>query len=143
MNINDLKEMCDKDVKIDSTDLDGYSVSIPELANKYHQLAFDERKTLRFLQGLYDVLLRQRWLYYSGKAIDAVYEEEPFDLKVLKGDMDMFLNADKKIIEMKDRIGEQVDKINLIDETAKKIIAASFNISNTIKWKKFLSGDLT
>ena len=57
--------------------------------------------------------------------------------------MDMFLNADKKIIEMKDRVGEQVDKINLIDETAKKIIAASFNISNTIKWKKFLSGDLT
>ncbi len=143
MNINDLKEMCDKDVKIDSTDLDGYSVSIPELANKYHQLAFDERKTLRFLQGLYDVLLRQRWLYYSGKASDDVYEEEPFDLKVLKGDMDMFLNADTKIIEMKDRVGEQVDKINLIDETAKKIIAASFNISNTIKWKKFLSGDLT
>ena len=81
--------------------------------------------------------------YYSGKASDDVYEEEPFDLKVLKGDMDMFLNADKKIIEMKDRVGEQVDKINLIDETAKKIIAASFNISNTIKWKKFLSGDLT
>ena len=24
-----------------------------------------------------------------------------------------------------------------------EIIAASFNISNTIKWKKFLSGDLT
>ena len=62
MNLNDLKEMCDKDVKIDSTDLDGYSISIPELAHKYLQLAFDERKTLRFLQGLYDVLLRQRWL---------------------------------------------------------------------------------
>ena len=88
MNINDLKEMCDKDVKIDSTDLDGYSMSIPELANKYHQLAFDERKTLRFLQGLYDVLLRQRWLYYSGKASDDVYEEEPCDLNELKGDMD-------------------------------------------------------
>mgnify|MGYP001294216908 CR=1 FL=1 len=42
-------------------------------------LAFDERKTLRFLQGLYDVLLRQRWLYYSGKASDAVYEEEPME----------------------------------------------------------------
>ena len=43
MKLNDLKEMCDKDTKIDSTDLDGYSLSIPELANKYHQLAFDER----------------------------------------------------------------------------------------------------
>lgn len=143
MNLNDLKLMCEKDVKIDSTDLDGYSISIPELANKYHQLAFDERKVLRYLQGEYNVLLQQRWLYYSGKASDDAYDKEPFDLKVLKNDMDMFLNADKQIIAMKDKVGEQVDKINLIDDTAKKIIAASFNISNTIKWKKFLAGDLT
>ena len=143
MNLNDLKLMCEKDVKIDSTDLDGYSISIPTLANKYHQLAFDERKVLRYLQGEYNVLLQQRWLYYSGKASDDAYDKEPFDLKVLKNDMDMFLNADKQIIAMKDKVGEQVDKINLIDDTAKKIIAASFNISNTIKWKKFLAGDLT
>ena len=143
MNLNDLKEMCDKDVKIDSTDLDGYSISIPELANKYHQLAFDERKTLRFLQGLYDVLLRQRWLYYSGKASENVYEENPFDLKVLKNDIDMFLDADTQIMNIKDKIEEQEEKIKLIEETARIIQNASFNISNTIKWKKFLSGDLT
>ena len=143
MKIDELKAMCLKDTQIDSTDLDGYSISIPTLANKYHQLAFDERKVLRFLQGEYNVLLQKRWLYYSGKASDDVYEAEPFDLKVLKGDMEMFLNADKQIIDMKDRVGEQVDKINLIDDTAKKIIAASFNISNTIKWKKFLAGDLS
>ena len=142
MNLNDLKEMCNRDTTI-GIDLDGYSISIPELANKYHQLAFDERKTLRFLEAQYDIIKLSRWKYYSGKANPDEYEKEPFDLKVLKSDMDMFLNADKKIIDMKDRVGEQVDKINLIDETAKKIITASFNISNTIKWKKFLSGDLS
>ena len=142
MNLNDLKEMCNRDTTI-GIDLDGYSISIPELANKYHQLAFDERKTLRFLEAQYDIIKLSRWKYYSGKANPDEYEKEPFDLKVLKSDMDMFLNADKKIIDMKDRVGEQVDKINLIDETAKKIITASFNITNTIKWKKFLSGDLS
>ena len=142
MNLNDLKEMCNRDTTI-GIDLDGYSISIPELANKYHQLAFDEKKTLRFLEAQYDIIKLSRWKYYSGKANPDEYEKEPFDLKVLKSDMDMFLNADKKIIDMKDRVGEQVDKINLIDETAKKIITASFNISNTIKWKKFLSGDLS
>ena len=142
MNLNDLKEMCNRDTTI-GIDLDGYSISIPELANKYHQLAFDERKTLRFLEAQYDIIKLSRWKYYSGKANPDEYEKEPFDLKVLKSDMDMFLNADKKIIDIKDRVGEQVYKINLIDETAKKIITASFNISNTIKWKKFLSGDLS
>ena len=142
MNLNDLKEMCNRDTTI-GIDLDGYSISIPELANKYHQLRHDEKTLLRFLKSQYDIIKCNRWKYYSGKADPDEYEKEPFDLKVLKSDMDMFLNADKKIIDMKDRVGEQVDKINLIDETAKKIITASFNISNTIKWKKFLSGDLS
>ena len=115
MNLNDLKEMCNRDTTI-GIDLDGYSISIPELANKYHQLAFDERKTLRFLEAQYDIIKLSRWKYYSGKANPDEYEKEPFDLKVLKSDMDMFLNADKKIIDMKDRVGEQVDKINLIDD---------------------------
>jgi len=47
MNLNDLKEMCNKDTTI-GIDLDGYSISIPELANKYHQIAFDEKKDLTF-----------------------------------------------------------------------------------------------
>ena len=143
MKLNDLKEMCQKDTKIDSVDLDGYSISIPELANKYHQLRHDEKNTLRFLQGQYKSVKLSRWLYYSGKAEDREYEENPFDLKVLKNDIDMFLDADEKIVDIKDKIEEQEEKIKLIEDTAKIIQNASFNISNAIKWKKFLSGDLT
>ena len=142
MNLNDLKEMCNKDTTI-GIDLDGYSISIPELANKYHQLAFDERKTLRFLEAQYDIIKLSRWKYYSGKANPDEYEKEPFDLKVLRHDMDMFLSADKMIIDIKNKIEEQKEKVELIDTTAKNIINASFNISNAIKWKKFLSGDLS
>lgn len=143
MNINELKEMCRKDTKIDSADLDGYSLSIPELANKYHQLAYTEKDVLRFLQSEYKIIKLARWKYYSGKADPKEYEEEPFDLKVLKNDMDMFLDSDVQIIAIKNKMDEQEEKIKLINETAKVIQNASFNISNTIKWKKFLSGDLT
>ena len=142
MNLNDLKEMCNKDTTI-GIDLDGYSISIPELANIYHQLAFDERKTLRFLEAQYDIIKLSRWKYYSGKANPDEYDKEPFDLKVLRNDIDMFLSADKLIKDIKDKVEEQEEKIKLIDTTAKNIINASFNISNAIKWKKFLSGDLS
>ena len=142
MNLNDLKEMCNKDTTI-GIDLDGYSISIPELANKYHQLAFDERKTLRFLEAQYDIIKLSRWKYYSGKANPDEYDKEPFDLKVLRNDIDMFLSADKLIRDIKDKVEEQEEKIKLIDTTAKNIINASFNINNAIKWKKFLSGDLS
>ena len=142
MNLNDLKEMCNRDTTI-GIDLDGYSISIPELANKYHQLAFDERKTLRFLEAQYDIIKLSRWKYYSGKANPDEYEKEPFDLKVLKNDIDMFLSADKMIIDIKNKIEEQEEKVELIIDTAKVIQNASFNINNAIKWKKFLSGDLS
>ncbi len=143
MKLNDLKEMCQKDTKIDGSDLDGYSISIPELANKYHQLRHEEKNTLRFFERQYKTLKLSRWLYYSGKANENEYEDKPFDLKVLKTDMDMFLDADTQIMDIKDKIDEQEEKIKLIEETARIIQNASFNISNTIKWKKFLSGDLT
>tara|TARA_R100000789_G_scaffold97781_1_gene100742 strand:- start:318 stop:749 length:432 start_codon:yes stop_codon:yes gene_type:complete len=143
MDISDLKEMCAKDTKIDITDLDGYSVSIPELSNKYHQLAYTEKNLLRFLQSEYKIIKLARWKYYSGKADPKEYEDEPFDLKVLKNDMDMFLDGDAQILTIKNKMDEQEEKIKLINETAKVIQNASFNISNTIKWKKFLAGDLT
>ena len=142
MNLNDLKEMCNKDTTI-GIDLDGYSISIPELANKYHQLRHDEKNLLRFLKSQYDIIKLSRWKYYSGKANPDEYEKEPFDLKVLRNDIDMFLSADKLIRDIKDKVEEQEEKIKLIDTTAKNIINASFNINNAIKWKKFLSGDLS
>ena len=143
MNINELKEMCTKDTKIDITDLDGYSVSIPELANKYHQLAYLEKNLLRYLRSEYKIIRLSRWKYYSGKADPKEYEDEPFDLKVLKNDMDLFLDGDVQVLTIKNKLEEQEEKIKLIEDTAKVIQNASFNISNTIKWKKFLAGDLT
>jgi hypothetical protein len=143
MNIDELKEMCIKDTKIDITDLDGYSISIPELANKYHQLAHLERNLLRYFRSEYKIIKLSRWKYYSGKADPVAYEEEPFDLKVLKNDMDRFLDGDVQVLTIKNKMEEQEEKVKLIEDTAKVIQNASFNISNTIKWKKFLAGDLT
>ena len=143
MNINELKEMCVKDTKIDITDLDGYSVSIPEMANKYHQLAYLEKNLLRYLRSEYKIIKLSRWKYYSGKADPKEYEDEPFDLKVLKNDMDLFLDGDVQVLTIKNKMEEQEEKIKLIEDTAKVIQNASFNISNTIKWKKFMAGDLT
>ena len=143
MNIDELTKMCEKDCKIDITDLDGYSLSIPDLSNKYHQLAYTEKSLLRYLQSEYKIIKLARWKYYSGKADPKEYEDEPFDLKVLKNDMDLFLDGDVQVLSIKNKVEEQEEKIKLINETAKIIQNASFNISNTIKWKKFLAGDLT
>ena len=57
--------------------------------------------------------------------------------------MDLFLDGDEELLQAKNKIVQQEVKGKLIVETARIIQNASFNISNAIKWKKFLAGDLT
>lgn len=144
MNINDIKEMIQEDSKSikDEVNIDTTSLSVPELSGKYHQLISEEAMSLRLLRKEYDTLYRDRWVYYSGKADPEVYENEPFDLKILKADIDKFLNADELLNKQKDKVTLQEVKINLLTEFTKSIMSISFNIGNAIKWKKFLSGEL-
>jgi len=144
MNINDIKEMINKDSLFlkDEANIDVASLSIPELSGKYHQLISDETMSLRLLKEQYDTFYRDRWMYYMGKSDPDVYAEEPFDHKILKTDVDKFLNADTILNQQKNKIALQEVKINLITEFTKSIASASFNIGNAIKWKKFLSGEL-
>ena len=57
--------------------------------------------------------------------------------------MDLFLDSDEDLLLAKNKIDEQEEKIKLIEDTTRLIQNASFNINNAIKWKKFMSGDLT
>jgi hypothetical protein len=144
MNINDIKEMIQEDSTFikDEVNIDISSLSVPELSGKYHQLISEETMTLRLLRKEYDVIYRDRWVFYSGKADPEVYKNEPFDLKILKADIDKFLNADELLNKQKDKVTLQEVKINLLTEFTKSIMSISFNIGNAIKWKKFLSGEL-
>ena len=144
MNINDIKDMIKKDSSFikDEANIDTSSLMVPELSGKYHQLISDETMALRLLKKDYDILYRDRWMYYMGKSDPDVYVKEPFDYKILKADVDKFLNADEQLNKLKDRITLQEIKINLLTEFTKTIMGISFNIGNAIKWKKFLSGEL-
>ena len=144
MNINDIKEMITEDSIFfkDEANIDIASLSVPEMSGKYHQLIADETMGLRLLKKDYDVLYKERWLFYSGKANPEEYEKEEFDLKILKSDIDKFLNSDEALNKLKDKITLQEIKINLLTDFTKSITSASFNIGNAIKWKKFLSGEL-
>jgi|TARA_B100001971_G_C18091650_1_gene483808 hypothetical protein len=144
MNINDIKLMILKDSHFlkDEVNIDTASLSVPELSGKYHQLISEETMSLRILKKEYDVLYRDRWIFYSGKADPEEYDKEEFNLKILKQDIDKFLNADEQLNTQKDKVTLQEVKINLLTEFTKSIMSLSFNIGNAIKWKKFLSGEL-
>ena len=144
MKIEELKEMIDKDVTFlkEESHMDTSSLSIPELHAKYLSLIYDERLALDYFKVEYKVLKRDKWLYYTGKADPQVYEEKPFNLNILKADVDKFLDADTDLNAVYLKVKAQEEKLNLITEIVKSVMGHSFNVGNAIKWKKFLNGEL-
>lgn len=140
MKIEDIKGMLERDKSIDYTQLDTASLKIPEQAVKYQQLSHDEAVTLRYLEREYNIMKLRRWMYYMGKASDEEYEKEPFDHKVLKSDVNLFLEADKKLNELQDRIILQTEKLKLVVEAGKIMQNKSFNIKNALEHQKFMGG---
>ena len=144
MKIDELKEMIDKDAAFlkEESHMDTSSLSIPELHAKYLSLIYDERLALDYFKVEYKVLKRDKWLYYTGKADPQVYEEKPFNLNILKADVDKFLDADTDLNALYLKVKAQEEKLNLITEIVKSVMGHSFNVGNAIKWKKFLNGEL-
>ena len=74
------------------------------------------------------------------KADPEVYDKEPFDHKVLKSDINLFLESDFILNEIQDRIVVQTEKLKLVVEAGKVMQNKSFNIKNALEHQKFMGG---
>ena len=90
----------------------------------------------------YAVLHRDKWEYYTGKADSKVYMEKPFDLKILRADVDKYLLSDSEIILLSQKIEYLRTVVNHIEQVLKQINNRTFQIKNAIEWKKFTSGGI-
>ena len=141
MNLVELQTEADRDLKIDDTELDLESIRTPQLHNKYLKLY--SKSSLLYKNALdeYNSLYRFKWEYYTGKSDNKVYQEEPFNLKVLKADVHIYLNADTELQKL-DQKAEYLKQVcNYLERVLKEINNRNWNIKNTIDWKKFLHGE--
>ena len=94
MTLEELQQQVDKDFKLDDTELDSESIKIPLLHNKYLQHFNKFSLLLKKAQQDHKTLVRDKWEYYTGKADSAVYILKPFDIKVLKTDVPIYMDSD-------------------------------------------------
>ena len=85
-------------------------------------------------------MYRSKWEYYGGKADAKVYVAKPFDLKVLKTDLQMYINSDDEILELQGKISYYESIIKYIDGVIKSIDNRGWDIRNATEWKKFEAG---
>ena len=141
MDLETLQKQVDVDLKIDDTALDLESIRTPQLHNIYLKLFTKYSLQLKKVKDDYDGLYKFKWEYYTGKATLSVYKAEPFDLKVLKSDVHIYLNADEEL----QKLGQRQEYLNVVvvylERVLREINNRNWNIRNTIEWKKFLHGE--
>lgn len=140
MNINEIETMWDEDCKIDPDNLHLESIKIPSLHSKYYQIYNNISLLKKLEENKFIELQKNKWLYYSGKADPKVYKESPFDHRVMKTDLDKYMNADSELIKSKTKIDYYQLMIKFLESIIKSIETRTFVIKNSIEFMKFVGG---
>lgn len=143
MNLNDLKAMVTDDIVMDDTELDIESLKTPQLHNKYLNYYHDEKLILVKQDEEYKRLYRLKWEYYTGKLDQDTLnklEWEPFQLNILKADIDKYLNSDEDLSLIRLRLSYTKEKVDYLESVIKIISNRQWNIRSAIDWRKFVNG---
>ena len=145
MNLQEIYEEWEKDSVIHQ-DLAETSRATPALVSKYIQLLSVSKLELRRAENMQQTLLRDKFLYYNGKMDqerlqELGWEPDPFNgLKIMKGEMDYYYNADPEIQQSEDKVLYHKNKIETLKDILDNLKWRHQTIKNIIDWKKFESG---
>ncbi len=142
MDLEQLQEQADKDLKINDSELDLESIKTPQLHNKYLKHLTKFKLMLSRAESELHIIKRAKWEYYTGKADPSVYIEKPFNLKILRQDVDKYIDSDEEVIRAKQKVDYLNTVVDFLDRSIRQITNRTFTIKNAIDWKKFTSGAL-
>ena len=140
MTLDELKLQVKKDLEVDDETLDKESYKNQELYAKYLDHKTNFELLLYKAKGDYKILFRDKWEYYGGKADAKIYVTKPFDLKVLKTDLNIYIESDEEIIKLEHKISYLETTIKYIDGVLRSILSRGGDIKNAISWKQFEAG---
>ena len=141
MNLENLQNMWKTDSKLDDDLHDNDSLAIPQLHMKYMEFynTYSLMKKEREMEM--KRLLKEKWLYYKGKAPSSVYKQMPFDLKLTaKDEISMFIEADEDVQKIQFKIDYIEQVLFFLDGVLRMINNRTYHIKNAIEWKKFNAG---
>ena len=143
--LDELLEMWRKDCDIDRTEPGKALLDIPKLHSKYLTILSKHRMLGKEAEFQLNRWKKTKWEYYTGKMSQEQLKElgwEPFDLKILRQDVDIYLDSDSELLELKNKISIQEEKVDYLNSILKGITNRQFHIRDAIAWRKFLSGSM-
>jgi hypothetical protein len=143
MKIEELFEEWEKDCHIDKTELGDESIRIAKLHSKYLKWMFEERLRLKKMDAEFKQLKLEKYEFYTQGPTKEQKDkgwELPSKGIILKQDLNMYMDADKDVIDYSLKIGLQQEKAQLLEDIIKSLNNRGYNISAAITWAKFTMG---
>ena len=140
MTLDELKVQVANDLKVNDERLDTESLKNQELYSKYLDIKSNFELLMYKAKGDYKILYRDKWEYYGGKSDAKIYASKPFDLKVLKTDLSVYITSDEEVIDAENKIGYLETVVDYIKGVIKSVDNRGWDIKNAIEWKKFEAG---
>ena len=143
MKFEEIQYQWTLDCVMDETELSQESIKIPQLHNKYLIFYSNEKLKYKEIKYLFAGLVKRKRDYYSGRMTAEELEAadwEPFQYKLLKADVQEYIDADDNVIESKKLLALQEEKVNYLESIVKSLTTRGYLIKNAIDWKKFTEG---
>jgi len=143
MKFEEIQIAWTRDCEMDETELSHESIKIPQLHNKYLIFYSNEKLKFKEIKYLFAGLIKRKRDYYSGRMTAEELEAadwEPFQYKLLKADVQEYIDADDNVIESKKLLALQEEKVNYLESIVKSLTTRGYLIKNAIDWKRFTEG---
>jgi hypothetical protein len=143
MKIEKIFEEWEKDSTIDKTELGDEALKIPSLHHKYYKQYVSERLLLRKLEADMKELKLEKYEFYTQGPTKETQDKGwslPAKGLILKGDIPMYMDSDKDIIDLSLKIGYQQEKIEFLDSILRTLQNRGYQIKSAIDWVKFTMG---
>lgn len=143
MNIESLQKEWAADSKIDTDNLAEESANIPMLHSKYYNLYFQEKIALRQINLQLEEMKLILTRFYNRQLTNDELKEyglEYPDTKIVKSDVDKWVECHPDMVDLKKRSGIKLEKVDFLKSILSQISNRSFQINNSIKFLIFQSG---
>ncbi len=143
VNIMTIQEILDNwhvDIQINKRFLDDEALKSSALHHKYMSMLVRENMLLVKAKNDYNVLLLDKYVFYTEGAKTIKDIQKAPRGAVLKTEAEKYLQADPDMIEAITKLALQQEKVDLLKSILKQIEKRSFDVKNALDFQKFMAG---
>lgn len=143
MTLEELQSQWAADCQIDKTEVGNASLHLSKLNEKYSTLLSKFKAGLKKAKFDYDTVYLERYTFFtegpSKEQVKAGMELPPKG-KILKAEVERYLNADPILFQASMKLHLAQEKVDFTDRCLSQLNRRGFEIGNFIKWHMFLNG---